>query len=304
MSGERFGYLHPEYAASFADVADPVELPRSGGWILERSIPGSPLRDATGCYPLFCCADWSRLGEDISALAPGLVTLTLVTDPAGDFDPGELAESFDFVREYKRHYVADLGRADELPVTDNHRESVARARTSVHVRWVPAPAAEADSVWRLYDELVERRGVTGIRRFSRSQIDRQLRVPGSTLFTASKAGEVVSFLHCYVSPDVAYAHLAASSERGYELRAAFAVYETAVHHLRERTSLFVLGAAAGTEASASDAGLARFKEGFATETRPVHLCGRVLDASAYEQVAGRDAQSDFFPAYRTSPADR
>ena len=59
------GYLHPLYAASFAEFGTPSELPECGGWILERKILGFPYRDAMGCYPLLACKDWAHLSEDV-----------------------------------------------------------------------------------------------------------------------------------------------------------------------------------------------------------------------------------------------
>src|SRR5215510_2473926 len=79
--GAGCGYLHRDYAASFAGVATPRELPQSRGWILERQIPGTNLHDAMGCYPIFACEDWKRLPADLSSLADRLVSLTLVGDP-------------------------------------------------------------------------------------------------------------------------------------------------------------------------------------------------------------------------------
>jgi hypothetical protein len=59
------GYMHPNYAHSLREFGEPRELPGSGGWILERIIPGTPYRDAMGCYPLFACNDWSKLANDL-----------------------------------------------------------------------------------------------------------------------------------------------------------------------------------------------------------------------------------------------
>src|SRR3990172_4731763 len=74
------GYLHPGHAASLAEFGTPRPLPHSGGWLLERTIPGSESRDAMGCYPLFACRDWSRLPMDLEDLARDLVSVSLVTD--------------------------------------------------------------------------------------------------------------------------------------------------------------------------------------------------------------------------------
>ena len=66
------GYAHPAYAHSLAEFGSPRPLPRSGGWLLERPIPGSPYRDAMGCYPLFAAQDWSRLYSDLDEISGGI----------------------------------------------------------------------------------------------------------------------------------------------------------------------------------------------------------------------------------------
>src|SRR5262249_23826555 len=94
MSGQVAGYLHPAYAASFLDWGQPLLLPRSGGWLLARSVPGTEDRDAIGCYPIFACPKWEALEADIASLEDGLVAVSLVTDPFGDFDPAMLRRAF------------------------------------------------------------------------------------------------------------------------------------------------------------------------------------------------------------------
>ena len=79
------GYAHPFYAASLAEFGAPLRLPRCGGWVLERSVPGGHARDAMGCYPLFVCQDWRALAADLDDL-DGPVSLSLVSDPFGDYD--------------------------------------------------------------------------------------------------------------------------------------------------------------------------------------------------------------------------
>ena len=59
------GYRHPLYAASLAEFGEPRELPSSGGWLLERTVPQFPDRDAMGCYPIFAASDWSGLSKDL-----------------------------------------------------------------------------------------------------------------------------------------------------------------------------------------------------------------------------------------------
>ena len=80
------GYAHHGYADSLAEVGTSRELPLCGGWILERTISGLPYRDAKGCYSLFACQDWSQLPLDLKLLENELISLSLVTDPFGQYD--------------------------------------------------------------------------------------------------------------------------------------------------------------------------------------------------------------------------
>ena len=103
----------------------------------------------------------------------------------------------------------------------------------------------------------------------------------------------------YEQDDVAYYHLAAYSDAGYEHRAAFALFSAALAHFRGRVDWLALGAGAGAAATDDD-GLARFKRGWATGTRTAYLCGRVLDPARYRALAGAGAgmAAAYFPAYR------
>jgi hypothetical protein len=62
------GYMHPGHAESLAEFGTPRGLPCSGGWLLERAIPGFGSHDAMGCYPLFACRDWAALPTDLKNL--------------------------------------------------------------------------------------------------------------------------------------------------------------------------------------------------------------------------------------------
>jgi hypothetical protein len=115
------GYAHARYAESLAEFGRPRRLDRSGAWILERSIPGSAFKDAMGCYPIFCCRDWSALRRDTEQLSD-LVSLTHVTDPFGEYDLSLLRECFpDLATPFKHHYVTDLTRKPETFVSEHRR---------------------------------------------------------------------------------------------------------------------------------------------------------------------------------------
>ncbi|UCD49842.1 MAG: hypothetical protein JSW27_20220, partial [Phycisphaerales bacterium] len=115
------GHAHPSYAEALAEFGRPRELPRCGGWVLERSIPGSSHRDAMGCYPLFGCQDWSGLREDVDALDGELVSLSMVLDPFGGYELAELERTFDFVRPFKEHVVIGLQGLWETQISRHHR---------------------------------------------------------------------------------------------------------------------------------------------------------------------------------------
>ncbi|MFN2432186.1 MAG: hypothetical protein ABR599_05105, partial [Gemmatimonadota bacterium] len=99
------GYLHEAYVEALREFGTPRRLPASGGWILEREIPGTRHRDAIGCYPLFTCLNWQRLREDLEQLQGELVSLTIVADPLAAPDRSELVRAFpDLARPFKEHY--------------------------------------------------------------------------------------------------------------------------------------------------------------------------------------------------------
>ena len=115
------GYTHPGYAESLKEFGVPRYLPGCRGWLLERKIPGTDLRDAIGCYPMFSCENWSRLPEDIAALSPDLITLSMVPEVFGEHDPGLLGKCFDKVVPFKQHFVADLIKPIDQIVSRHHR---------------------------------------------------------------------------------------------------------------------------------------------------------------------------------------
>ena len=299
LRDSQFGYASRQYAESLKEFGTVRELPRCGGWLLERPIPNSDLVDGVGCYPLFTCRDWSGLIKDLETLDQRLVCVNLVTDPFSDVAVSELQAIFpDICYEYKQHFVADLSLPLEDIVDAHHQRNIRKAKSALEVR---QSTGDGDllHVWQtLYDNLVRRHGIDGIARFSSSSFERQLVVPGLTAFSALERGATCGMTLWYVRGDVAYYHLGAYSDRGYESGASFALFWTALAHF---ASIGVRWAAlgAGAGATATESGLTRFKRGWATHTRPVYFCGRILQPAAYAQLAARvSSKTGFFPAYR------
>ena len=99
--------------------------------------------------------------------------------------------------------------------------------------------------------------------------------------------------------DVAYYHLGAYAEEGYRGRASFALFSTAIEAFAAMKVRWLdLGGGVGTGATAADDGLTRFKRGWATSSRTVYLCGRVLAPEVYRRLTEPLAPTGYFPAYR------
>lgn len=294
------GYRHRTYAESLDEHGTVLPLPNAGGWLLERSIPGTDLKDAMGCYPLMCCARWPVVGDDLRGLAGRVVAVSAVIDPFGGYSLDDLRHAFDVVRPFKEHFVVDLSIPPSRRLSRNHRRNVRQAARSVSVERCGDPRACLDDWTALYRDLVRRHQVRGIAAFSRRAFERQFQVPGLVAYRASVAGKVCGMALWYLSEAVAYYHLAASTETGYRHQATYALVAAALDEMRQEGCRWAnLGAGAGLRADAND-GLSYFKAGWSTGTRTAHLCGRILDHAAYDHLAamaGRQCTS-FFPAYR------
>jgi hypothetical protein len=134
------GYMHSGYAASLAEFGSPRELPRCGGWILERQIPVTPYKDAMGCYPLFACKDWSQLHNVLEAIRKDFITLSVVTDPFGRFDAEYLGQCFkDIAVPFKDHFLADLRLPFDRFISRHHLRYARQASQRVSTETCPQP---------------------------------------------------------------------------------------------------------------------------------------------------------------------
>jgi hypothetical protein len=294
------GYGHKDYAFSLAEFGNPLLLPKSEGWILQRGIGRTGFCDAMGPYPMFLCRDWSRLDEDLAALASDLVSVVLVADPFAPQRVEQLEATFDHVVRFKDHYVAELNARPEEFVRPSHQAHARRALRSLRVEVYERPSEYLDDWVRLYANLTARHSISGLRAFSRAAFEQQLKTPGLVMFGASADDEIVGLDLWYVQGDVAYGHLAAFSDLGYELRASYATKWTMLHSFMGRVSWVNLTGSAGVPVGEMD-GLAQFKSGWSTTTKPVYLCERILQPDTYEALAENRATSPggYFPAYRS-----
>lgn len=297
------GYLSRAYAASLAEFGTPLELANSGGWLLARNIPGTNDRDVMGCYPLLACRDWSSLSADLEALRDGFVSVAAVADPFGPADRSVLEVCFDFVRPFKEHFIVDLERNPDSFLSRNHRYKALRSLRQAHVEICHEPSKHLDEWASMYDVLIARHGLRGVKAFSREAFSRQLQVPGLVMFQYLTDTTAIAAQLWYVQGETACNHLLAMHARGYETWAAYGLCYEALNYFRSGAAGLVrrinLGAGAGL-GQADDDGLARFKRGWASETQPVYFCGRIFDQQRYADLTGQSgaSASEYFPAYR------
>ncbi|MDA8097993.1 MAG: GNAT family N-acetyltransferase [Nitrospiraceae bacterium] len=301
---EWMGYAHPGYAESLREFGEPLALPRSGGWILVRTIPGTPYKDAMGCYPLFACRNWDGLQEDLLDLDEEIVSIVLVAEPLTVSAPSDLERCFNIVEPFKTHYVADLRRPLESFVDGKYRTKARRSLKSMQVEVAHEPVAYLDDWMRLYDHLIRRHGLTGLSTFSRESFAQQMQIPGMIMLLGRSEGKIVGATLVLIHDDMAFSHLTAFSERGYEIRASYGIYWQTLLYLSEQgVRFFNAGGSAGI-CDDPDNGLAKFKRGWSNTQRTAYLCGQILNKNLYELLCRRfrGGQSSFFPAYRSVEA--
>jgi hypothetical protein len=294
------GYLHPDYAESLSEYGTPLQLPRSGGWLLKRSIDGVQA-DAMGTYPLFTCSDWKPLRDDLNQLGKSVVSAVVVTDPLGEYDEPFLRDCFvDLVIPFKSHFGNDLRRPLEETMPKHHARNASSGLKQVTVERCEDTLSRLGDWVKLYSLLIERHQITGIRTFSRNSFAGQLKTPGMVCFRAIRDQQTVGMILWYVQNGIAYYHLGAYTDEGYHFRASFALFRKALEYFAEAGLNYAnLGAGAGLGSDADD-GLSRFKRGWSTCVRTAFICGRIFDRQEYDRLvrARGVGVTNYFPAYR------
>jgi hypothetical protein len=294
------GYSHALYGASFQQFGELRRLPRSDGLVLIRQIPEAPkYRDAVGLYPFICCKNWRELAADISSLGEDVVTLSVVTDPFGVYDEEVLRSCFQLVRPFKSHFVTDFQQPLNAFLSRHHRRHARNALSEMTVEILDGPQVCVKEWDALYENLAKRHGIQGIRRFSEEAFIHQLQTPGALVFRAVVDGKAIGIDIWYVEKEVAYNHLVAVSDLGYQLHANYALQMTALEYLKDRVRFASFGGVAGFDGETQD-GLYRFKRGWTNSTRLTYFCGSILNTAVYAELCGTCTPNnkDFFPAYR------
>ena len=299
------GYASAEYARSLAHLGTPLWLPNAEGWLLRRQIPGTERWDAIGCYPLFACRYWERLQSDLTQLSD-LVSVTAVVDPLSAERAGSaLSSAFPgLMVPYKQHFIVDLQSDWAGSLTRKLRRTVDVALARLVVQRCSDPSAEFASWCDLYSYLKRKHNIASMADFPRASFARQLRVPGAIMFKARQGTETVAMHLWFVQGNTAYYHLSASNSEGYRLHASFALMWSALQEFQKvGVRWAALGGGPDTKAEGNGGSLAYYKNRWATSARPAHLCGFIVDRSAYDDLTRKGlGSSSFFPSYRSSPA--
>jgi len=305
---DQSGYGSEQYVRSISQ-GQILHLPKCNGWLIRRSIGFDGLdathapTDLMGAYPIFQCANWHLLVEDMNALDGSAVSVALVTDPFADITPEELRYAFpDRCFPYKRHLVADLSREPDQFISRHHRRNIKHAMKALSFQIVAQPLPLLKPWMDLYANLIRRHAVYGMAAFSRASFADQLAVPGMTAIVARDSTGIVGVGLWLEQRDVCYYHLAAYNDRGYAVSASFGIFRTAIDYFRGRVQYIAFGAGPGLADNPSD-GLTRFKAGWSTESRYVYFCGRILDQAAYVKLCAIRSQPQdgpFFPSYRSA----
>lgn len=295
------GYLDSAYAMSMAGNGKLVPLPKSGGGIIVREIPGSDLKDAMAPHPFLVCRDWRSLKDDIAGLDPSLVSLVAVTDPLADVKESELRASFNhLVRPYKEHFIMDLSRPLDSFIHPHHLRWARRALKNVEVEHCEEPLDHLGEWLGLYGNLIRRHEIRGAARFTEESLRLQFQVKGLSIFRALREGKTIGMILFMVQGEHGYFHLGAYNEAGYRNKASYAlVWSIFQHFAGTELKTLDIGAGAGAFGDADD-GLTLFKRGWASGTRMTYLCGAIIDARAYSRLSISE-QADapgYFPAYR------
>ena len=293
------GYQHPQYADSFSEFGILIELNKSNGRLLKRLIPETPFYDAMGCYPLFACSDWKGLPSDILKLSDDLVSVSLVTDPFGNYTENELTQTFDCVLQSNDHFVFDYSKTIHESISKSRREQAKRALKDVVVDIQVSPNIDVEEWSNLYSRVIDKYQIKGLRKFSLDSFKKQLTIPNTFYFRALNEGKIIGGDIYFLQGEIAYAHLSALESLGYELKAGYALKWIAINHFQNIVDWITFGGTTSISGVKNE-GLIYFKKGWSNCTRKTYFCGKILNQDRYDEITSLKGfqGSTWFPSYR------
>ncbi len=289
-------YLSRHYADALACDQQVVVLPDSAIPLILRSVETERnICDAAGPYPITPLLTASlSMNDEICMRDHNIASLSCVSDVF--YAPDDISW-WDHAVDYKEHYIRQLRENDDYSYTKHHRYEVRRSLRYCEVRLFTL--ADYLEQWcALYDRLIERHQMTGVSAFSHAYFSQLAEMPELVCTGAFDNNQLIS-AHLWLAYEgYVYSHLAASSDRGYELRAAYPIYDLAIRHFTGKGAHYIdFGGGAGNTTASQ--GLIRFKKGFCNETRTNKILGKIIMPERYEELCSSLGRSDhYFPAYR------
>lgn len=291
-------YTTQAYAAALSHWGQPLHVPVWRTSVMTRTIEQG-YQDAAGTYPLAILPVDADIQGGLNFLRDqGLISVVLVLDDVHRPNLNDLKKHFDIVRPFKTHYTNDPQNGS-FSYDSHHRYELRQALKVVRAEQMDLKT-HLPAWIDLYKTLVLRHGLKGLHDFPARHFETLAELENITTFGAWLDDKLVS-CHIWAHHNgYAISHLAASSDKGYKSRAAYAVNDLALQHF-STGKLLNFGGGAGHTESATD-GLAKFKKGFSNRTANAYICGAILDQKRYDELLKKrgldQKQTDFFPAYR------
>lgn len=295
------GYHNELYSQSLKEFGKPFYLPRSGSWTIKRRIDNTSKYDLMGCYPLFFSKKWENILRDLENIdQEDIVTIFLVTDPFGNYDEEILKKSFpDVMFHFKDHYYADLKEDLDSTICKHHMKKARRCLNRMEIVKCEKPIDILNDWWELYQYLIEKYKIKGIRAFSYDSFKKQFCIPGITLFKAIYKDRLIGIQIWFDHDEVAYSHLSAYNKEGYRLSASYGLRYYSMDYFKNKgTSYLSMGAGSGIGVKKD--GLTYFKKGWSSGTRKVFFCGRIMNKEIYNELSNNKKikGNSYFPIYR------
>lgn len=281
------GYSSEQYISVYGDEQIGVSS------LVKRVIPNTEYFDISSVYPF--------LGTNLDKyhyIPEEAVSATIITNPIGGSI--ELGSNPNKVI-YKSHSVVNLAEYDFKNLPENHKRNI--KKSNVYVEVATNPIDWLPSVDHTYKNLIRKHNITGLTAYNRQQLATLLQVPGAVLFIGSDVansdycgrGEIVNYTLFYVMGNDAYYHFSCQTDFGYQLNSNFALMHQALLFFK---NLGLDRVEIGAVPDGGSAGLARFKQGFATHQVNNYIEKRILRPDIYD-ILSKDKQGDYFPLYRS-----
>jgi hypothetical protein len=283
------------YAHSLAYLGEPLEVPGLPWPVIKRGIPTSDHFDVIGPWPYGSPIDPAGVPEALGALrAAGAVTFVAFLRPDCEAPVEALQAAGLGVLPLKPHFMF-AADAPPLAPSKKTRFNLNAARR----RWAVQPldlAAHWPAVAALHRELALRRTLSHIAHVDDAHFESLARVPGAAGLGVFDGEVLVAALIVALDAGSVHFHAIVGNELAYRERAFYALYDEALR----RWGAARLVCMGGAPSAAEGEGIAKFKQRFANQERPVLMVTATLDEAACAALTAQHGAARFFPPYRTA----